>query len=204
LRDFVFKKKISHKLYKSSPTQANYNIFSNLRAKCKFHYKLNYSKYIIDTQSSLKSNPKKCWQFLKSKRSNNSIPISITYNNQLISGGKDIVHSFSKYFSSVYDVPTPASAPCHDPNTTSPDFNLSQLNLCSLVLNATDVLNELDTITHKSNLGPDMIYDTEYFFYKLYICFNSPLITFIQSFFIIRSVSTNLEAKLYYAHFKEL
>jgi len=157
LRDFVFLKKIAHKIYKSSPTQTNYNIFSNLRAKCKFHSKLNYSKYIIDTQSSLNSNPKKFWQFLKSKRSNNSLPISMTYNNQLISGGKDIVHSFSKYFSSVYDFPTPASTSRHDPTTTSPDFNLSQLNLCFLVLNTTDVLNELDTITHKSNPGPDMI-----------------------------------------------
>jgi len=62
LRDLVFKKKIAHKLFKSSPSQANYNIFSNLRAKCKFHSKLNYSKYIIDTQNSLKSNPKKIFK----------------------------------------------------------------------------------------------------------------------------------------------
>ncbi|KAL5243160.1 hypothetical protein ACI65C_010570 [Semiaphis heraclei] len=137
LRDLVFKKKIAHKLYKSTPSQVNYNIFSNLRAKCKFHSKLNYRKYIMDTQNSLKSNPKKFWRFLKSKRSNNSIPSSMTYNNQLISGGKDIVHSFSKYFSSVYDVTIPASA-SHDPSTISPGYNLSQLNLCSLILNATD------------------------------------------------------------------
>jgi len=110
LRDLVFKNKIAHKLYKLFPTHANYYIFSNLRTKCKFHSKSNYSKYIIDTQNSLKSNPKNCWQFLKSKRSNKSISTLMTYKNQFISGGKDIVHSFSKYFSSDYDESVTASA----------------------------------------------------------------------------------------------
>lgn len=78
----------------------------------------------------------------------------MTYNNQLMSGR--IVHSFSNYFSSVYDVTIPVST-SHDPTTSSPGFNLSQLNLCSLVLNATDVFNEFDMITHKLNPGPDMV-----------------------------------------------
>lgn len=88
----------------------------------------------------------------------------MTYNNQLINGGKDIVHSFSKYFSSVYDesIQAPAS---HDSTWNSLDFNLSQSNLCTLILNATDVLIEFDTITHKSNPGPDII--PSIFFYKL-------------------------------------
>lgn len=52
-------------------------------------------------------------------------------------------------------IPNPAS---HDFTSNSLDFNLSQLNLCTLILNATDVLNEIDLLTHhKSNPGPDTI-----------------------------------------------
>jgi len=64
------------------------------------------------------------------------------YNNQFISGGKDIVHSFS----SIYDVTIPASA-SHDLTTISSDFNLSRLNLCSIILKVTAVINEFDMIT---------------------------------------------------------
>jgi len=36
----------------------------------------------------------------------------------------------------------------HDPTTISPGFHLSQLNLCSTILNVTDVLNELSIEPH--------------------------------------------------------
>lgn len=63
---------------------------------------------------------------LRSKGSNNSISTSMAYETQFISGGKDIddiVHSFSKYFSSVYDDSITASA-SHDPTTIGPVLNL--------------------------------------------------------------------------------
>lgn len=76
LKDLVYKKKIAHKLYKLSPTQINYNIFSNLCAQCKLQSKADYRKYITGTQNSLSSNRKKFWQFLKNKPSNSSLPTS--------------------------------------------------------------------------------------------------------------------------------
>lgn len=155
LKDFIFKKKIAHKLYKLSPTQMNYNIFSNLRARCKLQSKMDYSKYITDTQNSLLSNPKQFWKFLKYKRSNNSLPTSMSYENQSISGGEEIVRSFAHYFSNVY-VKSDTFTTTPDPSTFSPALT-SDFNLFSVVLNTTDVLNELDTITYKSNPGPDML-----------------------------------------------
>lgn len=153
LRDLIFKKKIAHKLYKQSPFQINYNIFSNLRAQCKFQSKVDYSKYLTDTQNSLLSNPKQFWKFLSNKRSNNSLPTSMTYENQSICGGEEIVSSFAHYFSNVYVT----SDTFTTDSFTFPSALTSDLNLFSVVLNITDVLNELDTITYKSNPGPDMI-----------------------------------------------
>ena len=102
MKDLIFKKKIAHKLYKQSPTQINYNIFSNLRAQCKSQSKADYSKYTTDTQNSLLSNPKQFWKFLSNKRSNNSLPTSMTYENQSICGGEEIIRNFAHYFANVY------------------------------------------------------------------------------------------------------
>jgi len=56
-------------------------------------------------------------------------------------------------------------------------LGLSQLNLPSLVLNATDVINEFNMITHKSNTRPR--HDSEYFIYKLKIHIKYFVVIFI-------------------------
>lgn len=44
LKESIFKKKIAHKLYKSSSLVSDYNIFSNLKCKC--FSKKDYQNYI--------------------------------------------------------------------------------------------------------------------------------------------------------------
>jgi len=77
----------------------------------------------------------------------------MTYENQSICGGEEIVSSFAHYFSNVYVTSDTFSTD----SFTFPSALTSDLNLFSVILNLTDVLNELDTITYKSNPGPDMI-----------------------------------------------
>lgn len=91
LRDLIYKKKIAHMLFKKTPSQSNYNKFSNLRARCKSRSKLDYNNFILKMQSSLNSNPKLFWKFFSQKKSNSSFPNIMSYNNNVISGGKDIV-----------------------------------------------------------------------------------------------------------------
>lgn len=55
--EFFFKK-IAHKLYTITPTQLKYNIFSELRSKCKAQSNIDYNKYILETENSLISCPK--------------------------------------------------------------------------------------------------------------------------------------------------
>lgn len=47
LKNLIFKKKIAHKLYKISGLVSDYNIFSNLRDKCKFFSKVDYINYTL-------------------------------------------------------------------------------------------------------------------------------------------------------------
>lgn len=72
-----------------------------------------------------------------------------------ISGGQEIVRSFTHYISNVY-VNSNTFTTTPDPSSFPPALT-SDLNLFSVVLNISDILNELDTITYKSNPGPDMI-----------------------------------------------
>lgn len=80
-------------------SQSNYNTFSNLRAYCKSRSKINYSNnYILKMQNT---NPKLFWKFFSQKKLNSSFPNTMSYNNNLISGVKDI-NCFANYFSNVY------------------------------------------------------------------------------------------------------
>ncbi|CAI6372423.1 unnamed protein product [Macrosiphum euphorbiae] len=75
LKHLIFSKKIAQLKYiKQSPTNVNYNIFSNLRAQCKVVNKTDYGNFIQRTQSSIASNPKRFWNYINSKRSNSNIP----------------------------------------------------------------------------------------------------------------------------------
>jgi len=78
------------------------------------------------------------------------------YNNNLISGGKDIVNCFASYFSSVYvdNLITPTSA---NQLSSTISNNLVDINLHSCTLSITDVINEFDIINNKTSPGPDMI-----------------------------------------------
>lgn len=57
LKELIFKKKIAHKLYKSSGLVSDYNKFSNLRAKCNFFSKKDYQNYLNRIQLNLKTKP---------------------------------------------------------------------------------------------------------------------------------------------------
>lgn len=59
-----------------------YDIFSELRSKCRFLTKIDYNRYITNIQNDLISSPNYFWRFLKSKRSNHLIPLSMYYQKE--------------------------------------------------------------------------------------------------------------------------
>lgn len=177
LKQLIFSKKISsHKIYKQTPNELNYNRFSNLRAQCKTLSKTDYASFLYRTQNSIANNPKSFWNYIKSKRLNSSIPMEISYDNQNFIGGDKVINCFASYFSSTYhksnivkNVSINCVSPCDD------------LNSCTLSLS--DIYNELSCITNKTSPGPDnisSIFFTECKFVlaiPLLLLFNSSLIT---------------------------
>lgn len=82
-------------IYEQFPTQINYNTFSNLRAQLKLQNIIDYTNFITKTQNSVASNPDLFWKFIKN---NQSLPSSMLYNNNIISGGEDLKNCLAKLF----------------------------------------------------------------------------------------------------------
>ncbi|KAF0767516.1 UDP-N-acetylglucosamine--peptide N-acetylglucosaminyltransferase 110 kDa subunit-like, partial [Aphis craccivora] len=81
------------------------------------------------TQNSITCNPKSFWRYVKSKRSTHSLPNSMYYNNNNISGSDNITNCFAQYFSSVLNT---ASAPqifsdSYNVNSLSVDLNSKRI-----------------------------------------------------------------------------
>lgn len=123
--------------------------------KCKAQNKIDYNIYIKKTQNSITSNPKLFWKYVNSKRSNLSLPNSMYYNNDNISGGNDITNYFAQYFSSVLNLPSITESIADYYNKSIPSVDL---NSCTLSLS--DVYNELNEINHSTCSGPDKISNT--------------------------------------------
>jgi hypothetical protein len=126
--------------FKQTPTQINYNSFSKLRAKCKTRSKFDYNNYILKTQNLLINNPKLFWKSINEKKTCSSIPKTMSYNNCQLSGGKDIVGGFARYFSSVYDNNLITLSSTYHVTSPSP-INSLEVNLQSCLINITDILN---------------------------------------------------------------
>lgn len=167
LKQLIFKKKIAHLIYKRSPTQINYNSYSNIRALCKKQNKYDYNTFILNTQNSIITNPKLFWKYIKSKRSNSTLPASMTLNNLCYSGGDAISNAFAQYFSSIY---SQQSTKVNMPN----NCNLHSIDLNSCILNLSDVYEELNNLNNKTCAGPDNI--SNIFFVKCKFVLSVPLL----------------------------
>jgi hypothetical protein len=123
--------------------------YNSLLSLCKQRSKTDYACYLNKTQSSLKSNPKQFWSFIKNLKSSSGLPNSLSHNNEITDNGQDIVNLFSRYFASTYKK-------VKAPSLSTPVIKSFQsINNCDI--NLLDVFNELDTLNYKTPTGPDGI-----------------------------------------------
>ncbi|KAF0710204.1 Reverse transcriptase domain-containing protein [Aphis craccivora] len=104
LKNLLFKKKHSHKLYKALGGQNRYLIFSRLRAQCKFESKRLYKNYLLNMQERLRVDPKSFWEFVRSKRGVSTIPDEVFLGESKASSDQ-VASLFASHFSSVYGDP---------------------------------------------------------------------------------------------------
>jgi Reverse transcriptase (RNA-dependent DNA polymerase) len=154
LKDLIFKKKIAHKLYKSTGLVSDYNIFSELRAKCKFFSKKDYQYYIYKIQKNLKSYPTQFWKFINNKRKSNFLPNYMHLHNEQFDTPNDIINAFAKYFSSVYE--NHNSININDTESTiPPKVLLSPIH--SISINLIEVFEALSSLNSNSSPGSDLL-----------------------------------------------
>ncbi|RVE50535.1 hypothetical protein evm_004864 [Chilo suppressalis] len=96
--------------------------FRILKTRCNQLAQSSYNSYIESIETSLTSNPRLFWSFLKQKRKGcSSYPSAMTYKDKIAHTGSEICNAFASCFSSVYDC----------------DFNSANMNAtCSLVYDA--------------------------------------------------------------------
>jgi len=74
LKCIVFSKKRAHAKFTASHCPHDYAEFSTLRASYKAEYKKCRTAFLYRTESSLTSNPRSFWDFVRDHKSNNEIP----------------------------------------------------------------------------------------------------------------------------------
>ena len=104
LKTMIFKKKAAHVAYKSSRSNKDYAIFSDLRRKCKVRSSGDYNRYLSDLENSISDNPKAFWRYNKSLRSNQaSFPEVMTFEDVTSNSAQETLNLFANFFSSVYN-----------------------------------------------------------------------------------------------------
>lgn len=149
LKNLVRLKNQAHAKYKSSLSLTDYRSFSLLRANFKFKSRECYRSYISRIESSLSSNPRYFWSFIRKSRSSSTIPSNLVYGDFSCSNPADAANLFSKFFSSIYSTstsPLPSSS-----STFSPQFSLPSCSLFTL----DDVSKALCSLRNIKSVGPD-------------------------------------------------
>lgn len=95
LKKLIFNKKKAHISFKRSNLAIDYNIFTELGAKCKRISKLAYSAYLDRTERSLSTSPKNFWKYVRYLKEAIPTPVSVQY---LDSSSNNPSNSFLRLF----------------------------------------------------------------------------------------------------------
>ena len=113
--------------------------------------RLAYKDYINDVKPDLKSNPKKVWTYIDSKKKLNGFPKSIKYNGVSSDNNYDICNMFSSFFESVYKADDSSKIPqLHHIPTHTIDIYPPKIRSC-------DILEALSDVKYSCCPGPDNI-----------------------------------------------
>lgn len=125
----VIKEKLKfHKKWKKFNNDLDYLTFKLLRGRSKFLIEKDYRNYLNRIESSINSDPKEFWQFVKSKKGSSSVINAIKNGGTMVTNGEEICQIFSNYFSSVFTQSTISNLQAIDSNTKD---NVPHINYIS-------------------------------------------------------------------------
>lgn len=151
------------KLYRKFKNPLDNISFHILKDRCAKLVCKNYKNYISSIESSLTSNPKLFWSFLKQKRSGtSSYPSSMSYDDEIASNRPEVCNLFASYFSSVYDSKTNNSPPSSSFTSSKPikptvPDNPNSINLNRIIFTKEVVERALKRLDPCKGAGSDGI-----------------------------------------------
>ena len=154
LKILLGQKSTAHSRYKFSDDTLDYNIFSELRKKCKVKSTQDYAKYLNGIENSIPLNMKSFWKFTNVKRGVNGIPNHIYSDTETADCPSKIVNTFAEYFESVYTTPNDDDLTFNDINyyDNNPSFDIGDIEITQR-----DVFDSIKNLDVKKGVGPDLI-----------------------------------------------
>lgn len=108
-----------------------------------------YEEYIKNIGVSLKSDPKRFWNFVNNKRKSNGLPCKLNYNEISATTDSDKANLFADFFSSVYTAHSPDDSFSNDINSR-PDHNC-----WNITVSPESVQMALESMDISKGRGPD-------------------------------------------------
>ncbi len=135
---------------KKSGLRTDKEKFENLRRIVKKEIEYAYKEFILHAEKNITANPQEFWKFVNLKRKNPGIPSNMTYKDESIAGGENLVRSFADHFKSVFRLSS-----FH--NVTATSGSLFQSNILTDTFSDEKVFKKLKDLKPKFTAGPDMI-----------------------------------------------
>lgn len=150
LKDKVIAKKALHRKFKETNNPYFYSQFSEIRRKCNVMSHIDYKNYIEKTEKYLVKNPRKFFDYVRSKKQDHGVPKNMHLDDKNSMNGKDTADLFANHFSSVYSLES----------LCPPFFNYGHSltsTLSAVDISENDVLKKLRELKPLSSVGPDGI-----------------------------------------------
>lgn len=139
-----------HKIYKSSNNAVDGQYFKHYEREFNFLNKFLYNQYMMNLNVSVKSNPKRFFNFINSKRKSSSIPLVMCFNCLTSNSMQDSLNLFSLYFQSNFSV---------DSSGPLDQFDLNGINSCvdfgSMQISDDDVSKGISKLSNSFNCDND-------------------------------------------------
>lgn len=150
MKDKIIEKKTLHRKFQESKNPYLYSQFKTVRSECKSLSYKDHEVYIEKTEKTLQKNPRKFFDYVRSKKQENGIPKTIHYENEFSNNGSDTANLFAKHFSSVYSKESLCSPHFAYDHFLSP-------TLSKLSVSEDDIFNKLSKLQRLTSHGPDGI-----------------------------------------------
>lgn len=144
----LIKKKYSY-LRKSRKFRSHYwrSKYVNLRSVIKVKIKEAYLKYLFDVKTSLKSNPKFFWSYVKGLRDYSDVLQEMVYNERSYTGPQNVANGFADFFKSVF---------IDDADVTCSKFTV-MTRFCDNLITRDEIMYAINKIKGNRAIGPDGI-----------------------------------------------